>query len=139
MSKSNIKSLINSLKSGSNAESFGKAIDQMATSFKSMPSIIARETKIDGEVTSTGVIEIEGLITGKIKSNSVVIREDGTIDGEVFADSINIRGNFNGNIKARNINIFSKAKINGVIEYQSLSVEDGACIDGQFKKLDEQN
>ena len=131
-----MKSFVKSLKNSSNSESFGKTIEQMANSLKSMPSIIANDTKIEGEVSSSGVIEIEGFITGKINSNSVVIREDGNIQGEIRADSVNIRGNFNGNIKARNINIFSKAKIDGTIEYQSLSVEDGACIDGQFKKID---
>lgn len=134
-SNSTLKSLANSLKNGSNSESFGKTIEQIERSLKSMPSIIARDAKIEGELYSSGVIEIEGYIKGHINSNSVIIREEGIVEGEVTADSINIRGSFNGNIKARNINIFSKAKINGVIEYNSLSVEDGACIDGQFRQL----
>ncbi len=134
-STSTLKLFTNSLKSGSNSDSFGKTIEQMTVAFKSMPSIIARDSKIEGEVYSSGVIEIEGQIKGRINSNSIIIREDGFVDGDINADSINIRGNFNGNIKARNINVFSKAKITGNIEYQSLSVEDGASIDGQFKQL----
>jgi cytoskeletal protein CcmA (bactofilin family) len=130
-----LKSFVNSLKSGSNSDSFGKTIEQITVSLKSMPSIISKDSKIEGEVYSSGVVEIEGKIKGRINSNSIVIREDGVVEGEINADSVNIRGNFNGNIKARNINVFSKAKINGTIEYQSLSVEDGASIDGQFKQL----
>lgn len=138
-STSTLKSFVNSLKSGSNSESFGKTIEQMTVSFKSMPSIISKDSKIEGEIHSSGVIEIEGQIKGRINSNSIVIREDGFVDGEINADSVNIRGNFNGTIKARNINVFSKAKITGTIEYQSLSVEDGASIDGQFKQLSSSN
>jgi len=130
-----LKSFISSLKSSSNSDSFGKTIEQMTVSLKSMPSIISRDSKIDGEIYSSGVVEIEGTIKGRINSNSIVIREDGIVEGEISADSVNIRGNFTGNIRAKNINVFSKATINGKIEYQSLSVEDGASIDGQFKQL----
>ncbi len=132
-----LKSLIKSLKSANNSDSFGKTIEQMTTSFKSMPSIIAKDNRIEGEVYSSGVIEIEGKIKGHVKSNSIIIREGGLVDGEISADSVNVRGNFNGDIKARNVNIFSKAVISGNIEYQSLSVEDGASIDGQFKQVAE--
>ena len=130
-----IKSFIRSLKSGSNSDSFGKTIEQMTISLKSMPSIISRDSTIEGKVYSSGVVEIEGTIKGCINSNSIVIREGGVVEGEINADSVNIRGNFIGNIKAKNINVFSKASINGKIEYQSLSVEDGASVDGQFRQL----
>ena len=135
MPTNTLKSFFNSLKNGSNSDAFGKTIEQMTVSFKSMPSIISKDTKIEGQITSSGVIEIEGHIKGHINSNLIVIREEGLVEGEIFADSINIRGNFDGTIKARNINVFSKAKITGTIEYQSLSVEDGASIDGQFKQV----
>jgi cytoskeletal protein CcmA (bactofilin family) len=135
MPANTLKSFFHSLKNGSNSDAFGKTIEQMTVSFKSIPSIISKDTKIEGQVTSSGVIEIEGHIKGQINSNSIVIREEGLVEGEIFADSINIRGNFDGTIKARNINVFNKAKITGTIEYQSLSVEDGASIDGQFKQI----
>ncbi|MCE3255863.1 MAG: hypothetical protein K0R25_1357 [Rickettsiaceae bacterium] len=133
--KNTVRSLIDSLKNGNHSDSFGKTIEQMAVSLKSMPSIIAKDAKIKGEIYSSGMVEIEGEIEGHINSNSIIIREEGIVCGEIVADSINIRGSFNGNIQARNINVFSKARIVGNLEYQSLSVEDGASIDGQFKQL----
>ncbi|MFT6077264.1 MAG: cytoskeletal protein CcmA (bactofilin family) [Lentimonas sp.] len=132
-----LKSFSSSLKIGNNSELFNKNIEHMTNSLKSMPSIIAKDTNIDGDIKSSGVIEIEGKITGKINSNSVIIREDGIVEGEIIADSVNIRGKLIGNIKSKLVNVFSKAKINGTIEYQSLSVEDGACIEGQFKQISE--
>jgi len=135
-SNSTFKSFINSLKNG-NSNSFGKTIEQINISLKSTPSIIAKDSKIEGSFYSSGVVEIEGYIQGFINSNSIIIREGGGVDGEIEADSINIRGKVNGTIKARNINVFNKAKITGDIEYQSLSVEDGASIEGKFKQLSE--
>ena len=135
----NIKSFFNSLKDSNNSDSLGKSIEQMTISFKSIPSIISKNMTIEGTLKGSGIIEIEGKVIGNIDSTSVVIREGGTCDGEINAESINIRGNFNGNIKAKSINIFSKAKINGTIESQSLSVEDGASVDAQFSQLSEKN
>lgn len=103
---------------------------------KATPTIFARDLKIEGDISSSGLIEIEGEVKGTIKGNSIIIREDGVVIGDVIAESLNIRGKFEGNIKARNINISSKAFINGVIEYCSLCVEDGASVDGQFKKVE---
>ena len=129
-----IKSFFNSLNS-SRSDAIGKTIDHMTSSFKSIPSIISKDSKIEGRIQSSGVVEVEGYIKGSINSNTIVIREGGSIEGEAIADFINIMGNFNGQIKAKNVSVFSKAKINGSIEYEVLSVEDGASIEGQFKQL----
>ena len=103
--------------------------------FKSTPTIIARDLKIEGEIISAGLIEIEGVVKGTIKGNSVILREEGYVEGTIIAESLSIRGKFDGTIRAKNISITSKAKVIGNIEYGSLSVEDGASIDGQFKMI----
>jgi cytoskeletal protein CcmA (bactofilin family) len=58
------------------------------------------------------------------------------VEGVIIAEVLSIRGKFDGAIRAKNLNIAAKAKITGTIEYDLLSVEDGACIDGQFKRLE---
>lgn len=101
-----------------------------------MPTILARDLKIEGSIVSSGLIEIEGNVKGNIKGNSVILREGGVFEGQIMAESLSIRGKFNGAIYAKNLDISSKAIITGDIEYESLSVEDGACIDGQFKHVE---
>jgi cytoskeletal protein CcmA (bactofilin family) len=136
MSISNIRAKISqsSIKDSSNGEILSKKLDAL-TNFKSTPTIISRDLKIQGEVFSAGVIEIEGNINGTINGNSVILREEGSINGNVFAENFSIRGKFEGTVKAKNISIASRAHVNGEIEYDILSVEDGACIDGHFKKI----
>lgn len=130
MSIANIKSKLNTV----NNNSVGKKIGAITSSLKSTPTIIARDLVVEGQVNSAGLIEIEGTIRGTINGNSVVLREEGVVEGLVYAEFLNIRGRFEGSIKAKNISVSSKAKIIGDIEYDSLAVEDGASIDGQFKK-----
>lgn len=119
--KSKITSFLNASSETADDESF------------SSPTIIAKSLNVTGELVSSGTIEIEGTVNGNIKSNSVVIREGGFVDGTIIADYLHIRGRFNGAIKAKNIAIAETAEIVGNIEYESISVEDGASLDAQFK------
>jgi cytoskeletal protein CcmA (bactofilin family) len=102
---------------------------------RATPTILSQDLVVIGEIASSGIIEIEGRIKGTIKGNTVILRENGFIEGKIYAESLSIRGSFEGTICAQNIDISSSAKISGDIEYQGLSVEDGACIDARFKKL----
>ena len=103
--------------------------------FTSTPTIIARDLRIEGNVFSSGLVEIEGTVNGVIKGNAVILLENGVIDGEIVAESFSIRGKFSGTIKAQNVNIADKAQVSGTIEYSTLSIEDGACVDAKFKKI----
>jgi cytoskeletal protein CcmA (bactofilin family) len=136
MQIANIKSKVVVSQTGSsNDNSISKRLEVMSANFKSTPTIIARDLKIEGEIISAGLIEIEGVVKGTIKGNSVILREEGYVEGTIIAESLSIRGKFDGTIRAKNISITSKAKVIGNIEYDSLSVEDGASIDGQFKMI----
>ena len=58
---------------------------------KSTPTIIARDLAIEGDLTSSGLIEVEGGINGTIRGNSVILREDGLVNGTIIANNLNIR------------------------------------------------
>ncbi len=119
-----------------NTKVISKKLESISANFKSTPTIISRDLRIEGEIISPGLIEIEGNIKGIIKGNSVILRENGVVEGIIIAEVLSVRGKFDGTIRAKNLNIAAKAKITGTIEYDLLSVEDGACIDGQFKRLE---
>jgi cytoskeletal protein CcmA (bactofilin family) len=131
MSVVNIKSKISSLINQNSDSALLVAKNNNAT-----PSILSKSLKIRGDLVSSGMIEIEGIVDGNISSNSIILREDAEVEGEMIAESVIIKGSFRGNIRAKNINISSKAKVFGAIEYVCLAVEDGASIEGQFKKLE---
>ncbi len=122
---SNLKSKFNSLINESS-----KSIDDDSYS---SPTIIAKGLSIVGELTSNGVIEIEGNIKGTIRGSIVTLREGCFVDGTIIADFANVKGQLKGVIKAKNVSIFQGAEIVGTIEYESIVVEDGACLDAQFK------
>lgn len=121
----------------SNVALFAKKIENFSSSLKNTPTIISHDLKVEGRITGQGIIEIEGSVSGDLYGKIIIIRESGFVEGQIFADSINIRGKFKGTIAAKIVSISSKANFNGKIEYQTLSVEDGASIDGEFKRISE--
>jgi len=135
-----LKSKLTSLAQGGTSSDnlIGRKLEVMSSGFKTTPTILARDLSVEGNITSAGMIEVEGSIKGSIQGNSVILREECFVEGSITAESLIIRGRFEGSIKAKNLSISSKARVQGDIEYDSLSVEDGACIDGKFKRLSTQ-
>jgi cytoskeletal protein CcmA (bactofilin family) len=113
----------------------GKKFEIISSNIRATPTILSKDLSIEGDINSSGTIEIEGKVYGNITGSSVILREGSYVNGAIFAKNLNIRGNFEGKIKANSLSISSKADVVGTVEYGSLSVEDGASIDGQFKKV----
>ena len=65
------------------------------------PTIISNGVKIDGILTSSGNIRVEGEIQGDVSSQrNVVVGERGKVNGQINADSITIGGKVSGTVKA---------------------------------------
>ncbi len=106
---------------------------------KNNTSIISKDLFLKGDLTTDGLLEIEGKIEGNIKGNEITIRESGFVNGNIISNILNIKGNFQGTIKSQRINVSGKANIKGTLEYVSLCVEDGSSIDGDLKRVSEIN
>jgi cytoskeletal protein CcmA (bactofilin family) len=102
----------------------------------SIPSIIASDLRIVGNLMCSGSIEIEGEVEGNVTCGQVTVRRTGSVKGDVTADSIQVDGEINGLVKGRDIVLAESGRVTGVIMYESLSVKDGAYIDGQCKSAD---
>lgn len=106
----------------------------------STPSIIAADLSILGNMMSEGgVVEIQGRVEGNVTGKSVTVRDTGYIKGDIVADMISIGGRACGLIKAKLVKLSSTAKVAGVIMYEKLSIEDGALVDAQCKRVEENN
>jgi|TARA_B110000967_G_C18622601_1_gene429553 cytoskeletal protein CcmA (bactofilin family) len=98
-------------------------------------SLISETVSIDGTVNSSGAIDIAGLIKGPVFSKEIVIKETGSISGEVEADKVEIYGHLDGKVSAINVIVGSTGVVKGDIEFgQNLRTEEGADIEGYIKK-----
>ena len=113
-----------------------------STSFEESQSdettIISNGVKIDGKLTSSGNIRVEGEIEGDISSQrNVVVGEGGKVSGQINADSITIGGKVSGTVRAKEKLVLDpNGYIKGDIFTKILVIEAGARFDGKSKMGD---
>jgi len=101
-------------------------------------TIISNGVKIDGKLTSSGNIRVEGEIKGDISSQkNVVVGEGGIVNGQINADSITIGGKVSGTVKANEKLVLDpKGYLKGDLFTKILVIEEGARFDGKSKMGD---
>ena len=98
-------------------------------------SLISETVSIDGAVNSSGAIDNAGLIKGPVISQEVVIKDTGSISGQVEADRVEVHGHLDGKISAQNVVVGQTGVVKGDIEFgENLRTEEGADIEGYIKK-----
>ena len=99
-------------------------------------SYIGETLQLEGDLRSSGGLDIAGLINGHVFVSEVTIRETGSVRGSVEAGSVEVNGHIEGKITADTIIIGKNAVIKGDIFFKStLKTEEGADIDGYIKRV----
>lgn len=104
-------------------------------------SLIAEGSQIDGNISFTDGLRVDGVVVGNILAaedvaSILVISEIASISGEITADHIIINGTVKGPIHARKmLELQPKARIEGDVEYAALEMHQGALITGQLRPI----
>jgi cytoskeletal protein CcmA (bactofilin family) len=101
-----------------------------------VPSIISPDLKIIGDLKSGGDIQIDGTIEGDINSRLLTIGEQAIVEGSIVADTVRVSGTVNGQIKARIVHLDKVARVIGDVTHETLTMEAGASLEGQVKRLE---
>jgi cytoskeletal protein CcmA (bactofilin family) len=99
------------------------------------PSIIGSNCTLTGDIVSDGEVHIDGNVTGDVRCAILVIGEEGSITGEINAETVRVLGAVTGQITASAVELAKTARILGDITHDSLAVEAGAYVDGRFNRL----
>ncbi|MEJ2245709.1 MAG: polymer-forming cytoskeletal protein [Acidobacteriota bacterium] len=96
-------------------------------------SILGKGTEINGEISFTSGMRVDGVIKGKVRSEqSIIIGPSGKIDAEVDICNISINGEFRGIIRAtERVEIHKEGKVFGDIFSPCLIIEAGATFEGR--------
>lgn len=95
-----------------------------------VPSIISNNTKIVGDISSSGVLHIDGKVEGDILCEELIIGVKGLVCGSITANSLQIYGVLQGKAKVDSLFIAKTAKLIGDASHASIAIEPGAYIDG---------
>ncbi len=98
-------------------------------------TVISKGVKIEGKLSCSGNIRLDGEVQGDISSQGVVIvGENGKVNGQINADSITIGGRVTGTVKAKDkVVLEAKANLKGDIITKTMVVEAGAIFNGNTK------
>ena len=100
-----------------------------------MPSIISRDLKIVGNLQCAGEIQIEGAVEGDIRSQSVTVGETAQVSGSIHAETVRVSGAVQGEIEANSVILEKSAKVRGDVIHQTLTIEAGAFLEGNCRRL----
>jgi len=109
----------------------GKPVDTIDT-------LVGQKAVFKGDLEFTGGLRVDGQVKGNViareESNStVVVSENGEIEGNVSVPHVVVNGTINGNIKSGGrVELQSKSRIYGDVHYKAVEMELGASINGNL-------
>jgi len=99
-------------------------------------SYVGETLQLEGDLRTSGNLDIAGLINGNVYVSEATVTETGSVRGTVEASKIEINGHIQGKIIADAIVIGRTAVIKGDVYFKNtLKTEEGADIDGYIKRI----
>lgn len=101
-------------------------------------SLIGAGTRIEGNVTFTGGLRVDGEIRGNIsndkgQSGTLVISEQASVEGEITVGHVVINGTVIGPVFAgESLELLPNARVTGDVEYHQLEMQQGAVVQGRL-------
>lgn len=100
-------------------------------------SLIAQGTHVQGDLSFTDGLRIDGEIVGDVRStvepSILVVSESGRVQGALHASHVIVNGTVEGPVHAAELlEVQPKARIMGNVHYKALEMHQGAVISGQM-------
>jgi cytoskeletal protein CcmA (bactofilin family) len=95
-------------------------------------SVFGADIAIRGDVVASAELHIDGKVEGDMTCTTLVQGASSEIVGAVKAESARLAGTVRGSIVAGELVILKSARIEGDVFYDSLTIEQGAAVDGRL-------
>lgn len=95
---------------------------------------IPRKVRIREDIDFPGPVVIDGIVIGDVSCMSLVVGEDGIVDGTIRADTVTVLGEVTGEIFATHITLKPSSAVAANIFHKHLSVENGCLFEGNSRR-----
>jgi cytoskeletal protein CcmA (bactofilin family) len=102
-------------------------------------TLVGQGVEITGDIRFQGGLHLDGVVNGNVSSMEnadgavLVISDEGRVEGDVYVAYAVINGEVIGNVYAsEKLELSSRARISGNVEYNLLEMASGAEINGQM-------
>jgi Integral membrane protein CcmA involved in cell shape determination len=114
---------------------------ESGTDSKPDTTIIGSNTSFDGTLKSSGIVRIDGTLTGELHvDGTILVGEGGKVNGNIKTNKITIGGVVEGNVHCSDtLNLMPSGKLHGDIEVKNINIENGAVFDGKCVMINTNN
>lgn len=97
-------------------------------------TVIGSSITIDGEISSSETLVVQGTIKGKVQtSEGVFVESSARVDADVDAENVEIGGEMTGNVNAGGrVEIKAEGKMVGDVRSPRILIADGALFKGNI-------
>ncbi|MEW5891157.1 MAG: polymer-forming cytoskeletal protein [Pseudomonadota bacterium] len=101
-------------------------------------SLIGVGTRIEGDITFTGGLRIDGEVRGNVRATgdqpgTLVISEQARVEGEIHVSHLVVNGTVIGPIfSSEFLELQPRARVTGDVQYNSLEMHLGAVVQGRL-------
>ena len=98
---------------------------------------IGPSANIHGDLVCDGIVRIEGVYQGSIKTvSSVIITEKGRVDADIEAENVSVSGQAKGSILAKGrLEILPTGRVWADVTVTSFLLDDGGKLHGALKMI----
>ena len=98
------------------------------------PSLLGKEIKVIGKITSKGALLLDGVLEGEIKASKLVIEKSAKVVGSVTSEDLVIKGRIIGPVFGKKVRFGSSARVEGDTFHETIAIEDGAYYEGSIRR-----
>jgi len=95
-------------------------------------TVISNDITVEGNISSTGRLRLEGTVQGDISGTAVTVADGGQVTGSVLADEVAIFGQVSGTVRGREVMLYKSARVDGDIVHQGIGMEMGTHYEGRL-------
>ena len=100
----------------------------------STSSLLGKELKIIGKISSKGALQLDGILEGEISASKLVIEKSAKVVGSVTSEDLVIKGRIIGPVFGKKVRFGSSARVEGDTFHETIAIEDGAYYEGSIKR-----
>ena len=115
-----------------------KPLEVRHASDSDITTVLGRQDRVRGDVHVAGGLRVDGIVRGNIepggKDSCVIVSTGGRVEGDIHAARVRMDGSVAGNLHVEgHLDVSSEAVIDGNVTYGSMTIAEGARIDGRLQ------
>jgi cytoskeletal protein CcmA (bactofilin family) len=105
--------------------------------FSEVRGFLGEGIQLKGELSFTGAIRVDGHLEGEtVRGEVLIVGERGRVNGEILVGILQVSGNVQGNITARQrVELLASSQVTGTIRTPCLVIWKGAVFNGKSEMV----